>query len=57
MIDYGQHDEKLLDDANINSEITKLDDHFKIFNCDCDTIEKEISKITDIFGKEKIMKM
>ena len=57
MIEYGQQEEKLLDDANINSEIMKLDDHFKLFNCDCDTIEKEIINIRDIYGKEKIMKM
>jgi hypothetical protein len=57
MIDYGQQEEKLLDDTNIESEVMKLDDNFKIFNCNCDLIEKEIKNFRDIYGKEKIMKM
>jgi len=57
MIEHGQQDEKLLDDANIDSELIKLDNHHKIFNCDCDTMEKDITNITDIYGKEKIVKM
>lgn len=57
MIDYGQQEEKLLDDTNIESEVMKLDDNFNIFNCNCDLIEKEIKNFRDIYGKEKIMKM
>jgi len=57
MIDYGQQEEKLLDATNIESEVMKLDDNFKIFNSNCDLIEKEIKSFRDIYGKEKIMKM
>ena len=57
MINYGQQEEKLLDDTNIESEVMKLDDNFNIFNCNCDLIEKEIKNFRDIYGKEKIMKM
>ena len=57
MIDYGQQEEKLLDNSNIELEVTKLDDHYKIFNSNCHTIEKEISNLRDVYGREKIMKM
>jgi hypothetical protein len=57
MIDDGHQEEKLLDETNIESEFMKLDDNYKIFNCNCDTIEKEISNFKDVYAKEKIMKM
>ncbi len=56
MVDYSKPDDTpLLGD--LDKEFYHLEDLYKLFISNCETIEKEISRFQNIQDKEKIQKL